>query len=248
LQGAGSAGLGVVDQIKKAMVQTGRMSEEEANKRFYLIDRYGLIVEGEEHIREGQEVYARSKKEVESWDSTSKTAGQYTLYDTVKAIKPTVLIGTSTVAKSFTEEVVREMSKHVDRPIILPISNPTELCEVHPADAIKWSDGNALMATGSPFDPVKHPKTGKDIVIASLNNALVFPALGLATVLSKAAKLTDSMIVAGVEALSELSPSLKDPDAGLLPDLQDIHSISIHIAAAVMRRAREEGLAKAEFP
>ena len=248
LQGAGTAGLGITNQIRDAMMHTQGLTKEEANDRFYLIDRYGLIVEGQENIREGQKEFARSKKEVESWESTAKKAGHYTLYDAVKAIKPTVLIGTSTIPRSFTEEVIREMSKHVDRPIILPLSNPTSLCEVDPADATKWSDGAALLATGSPFPPVIHPKTQKKMVVSSLNNALTFPGLGLATVLSKAAKLTDSMIVSGVEALSGLSPSLQDPDAGLLPDLEDVHQVSVVIAAAVMRQAKKEGQARAEWP
>lgn len=201
LQGAGTAGLGITNQIRDAMMQTEGLSREEAYARFYLIDRYGLIVQGHDNIREGQLEFARTKEEVESWSSTSKEPSHFTLYDAVKAIKPTVLIGTSTVANSFTEKVIREMSKHVDRPIILPLSNPTSLCEVKPADATKWSNGRALLATGSPFEPVTLPGSGKKMIIAELNNALIFPALGLGTILSKAIKLTDSMIVAGVEAL-----------------------------------------------
>ena len=248
LQGAGTAGLGITLQIRDAMMQTQGLTKEEANARFYLIDRYGLIVEGQDTARENQVEFARSQEEVSKWQSTAKDAGHFTLYDTVRAIHPTVLIGTSTIPNSFTEEVVREMSKHTSRPIILPLSNPTNLCEVAPADATKWSDGRALLATGSPFAPVMNPRTKKDMVIAELNNALIFPALGLGTILSKAVKLTDSMIVAGVEALSSLSPSLQDPDAGLLPDLEHVRHVSVVVAAAVMRKAREEGQAKADFP
>lgn len=248
LQGAGTAGLGITNQIRDALMQTEGLSREEANSRFWLIDRYGLIVRGQDNIREGQKEFARSKEEVKDWTSTAKEAGQFTLYDTVKSIHPTVLIGTSTIPGSFTEEVIREMSKHTNRPIILPLSNPTSLCEVKPDDATKWSDGRALLATGSPFAPATHPKTGKKVIIAELNNALIFPALGLGTILSRAAKLTDSMIVAGVEALSQLSPSLKDPDAGLLPDLESVRSVSVKVAAAVMIQAKKEGQAKAEWP
>ena len=248
LQGAGTAGLGITNQIRDALMQTEGLSREEANSRFWLIDRYGLIVEGQENIREGQKEFVRSKEEVSQWKSTAKEKGQFTLYDTVSAIHPTVLIGTSTIPGSFTEEVIREMSKNVERPIILPLSNPTSLCEVDPADATKWSDGRALLATGSPFPPTVHPKTNKKVVVAELNNALIFPALGLGTILSKAAKLTDSMIVAGVEALSNLSPSLQDPDAGLLPDLEHVRAVSVVVAAAVMRQAKKEGQAKAEWP
>ncbi|UZJ56898.1 hypothetical protein CBS101457_006218 [Exobasidium rhododendri] len=248
LQGAGTAGMGIINQIVEALIQTEGLTRKEAASRFWLIDRYGLIVQGQENIRENQKEFARTKEEVSQWKSTAKEGGQYTLYDTVAAIHPTVLIGTSTIPDSFTEDVVKEMSKHADRPIILPLSNPTSLCEVKPADAMKWSGGTVLMATGSPFEPVTHPVTHKQVVVAELNNALIFPALGLGTILSKAGKLTDSMIVAGVEALSSLSPSLQDPDAGLLPDLEHVRSVSVKIAAAVMKQAKEEGQAKAEWP
>lgn len=195
LQGAGSAGIGITTQIRDALMQTQGLTKEEANSRFYLVDRYGLIVEGQDNIRDSQLEFARSAEEVKSWESTAKEAGHYTLFDTVKAIHPTVLIGTSTVPNSFTEEVIKEMSKHVKRPIILPLSNPTSLCEVHPANATKWSEGRALIATGSPFEPVKNPRTNKDMIIAELNNALIFPALGLGTILSKAKKLTSIWIL-----------------------------------------------------
>ena len=248
LQGAGTAGLGIIHQIRDAMMQTEGLSCEEANARFFLVDRAGLIVEGQDNIGDGQAEFARSRNEVGQWAPSAGDGETYTLLDTVKAVRPTVLIGTSTVPGSFTEAVVREMSKHVERPIILPLSNPTSLCEVEPANAVLWSDGKALLATGSPFAPVKNPHSGKVMPIAELNNALIFPALGLGTVLSKAEKLSDGMIVAGVQALASLSPSLSDPDAPLLPDLEHVRQVTVVIAAAVMKQARHEGHAKADLP
>jgi malate dehydrogenase (oxaloacetate-decarboxylating) len=171
LVGAGTAGLGITVGIRNAMMKAEGLSKEEANARFWLVDRYGLIHEGQEGIRETQQEFARSKEEVAKLTSTHEK-GQFNIYDTVKAVQPTVLIGTSTIARSFTKDIIEEMSKHVDRPIILPISNPTSLCEVDPQDALDWSDGRALLATGSPFPPVTHPKTGEKMKIAEVSGTL----------------------------------------------------------------------------
>lgn len=144
---------------------------------------------------------------------------------------------------AFTEEIVKEMAKHTDRPIIFPLSNPTRLAEADPADINEWTNGKALMATGSPFPPVKNPNTGKEHKIAEANNALSFPGLGLGVVASRASQLTDKMITAGVTALASLSPALDDPDESLLPHLQDLRHVSVKVAAAVANAALEEGVA-----
>lgn len=165
LQGAGTAGMGIVNRIRDAMIQTEGISKEEANSKFFLIDRNGLINENQKDLKPSHQEFARSETEIKEWESPDQES--FTLSDTVKAIKPTVLIGTSTIANSFTEEVIKEMSSHVDRPIILPLSNPTSLCEVIPQNAFNWSKGKALIATGSPFEPVRYG--GKEMVVAEVS-------------------------------------------------------------------------------
>jgi len=163
----------------------------------------------------------------------------------VKAVKPTVLIGTSTHTRAFSEEIVREMAKHVERPIIFPMSNPTSLCEVAPEDALAWTDGRALVATGSPFSPVALPG-GKEYVVAQTNNALIYPALGLGAILARSRTISPSMIMAGVNSLASLSPALNNPEASLLPDLADVREVSVDVTAGVVRQAVEEGNATDE--
>ena len=163
----------------------------------------------------------------------------------VKAVKPTVLIGTSTHTRAFSEEIVREMAKHVERPIIFPMSNPTALCEVAPEDALSWTEGRALVATGSPFSPVALPG-GKEYVVAQTNNALIYPALGLGAILARSRTISPSMIMAGVNSLASLSPALNNPEASLLPDLADVREVSVDVTAGVVRQAVEEGNATDE--
>ena len=163
----------------------------------------------------------------------------------VKAVKPTVLIGTSTHTRAFSEEIVREMAKHVERPIIFPMSNPTALCEVAPEDALAWPEGRALVATGSPFSPVALPG-GKEYVVAQTNNALIYPALGLGAILARSRTISPSMIMAGVNSLASLSPALNNPEASLLPDLADVREVSVDVTAGVVRQAVEEGNATDE--
>jgi malate dehydrogenase (oxaloacetate-decarboxylating) len=156
-------------------------------------------------------------------------------------VKPHVLIGTSTRPKAFTQEIVKEMASHVERPIIFPLSNPTRLHEADPKDLNQWTKGKALVATGSPFPPVKYE--GKEYEVAECNNSTCFPGIGLGCVLSRSKLLSDKMLVAAVKALAAQSPALKDPDKGLLPDVVNVREISVHIARAVIRQAVEEGLA-----
>ena len=177
IYGAGTAGLGIASQLRDAMCLQEGLSKEEANKRFYLIDRDGLLVNGITSLRTGQEAFAREKQEVTKWQrSTSSEGGKephFSLLDTVANAKPTVLIGVSGQSGAFTEAVVREMSKHTDRPAIFPLSNPSKLCEGHPSDINKWSKGKALMASGSPFDPVDIPGeegSSRKYIVAESNN------------------------------------------------------------------------------
>lgn len=160
----------------------------------------------------------------------------------IKEVKPHVLIGTSTKPKAFTKEIVTEMASHVDRPIIFPLSNPTRLHEAQPTDLIEWTKGKALVATGSPFPPVKFE--GKEIEIAECNNSTCFPGIGLGAVLCRAKLLSDGMLVAAVKALAAQSPALKDPSAALLPDVEGVREISVQIATKVIQQAIKEDLAQ----
>ena len=167
---------------------------------------------------------------------------EHDLLSVVQQVKPHVLIGTSTKPKAFTEDVIREMAKHVDRPIVFPLSNPTRLHEAQPKDIYEWSDGRALVATGSPFPPVEHKGTKYEI--AECNNSTCFPGIGLGAVLSRSRLVSKKMLVAAVEALKARSPALKDSNQPLLPDVEDVREISVEIAAAVIRCSVDEGLAQ----
>ncbi|KDE08665.1 hypothetical protein MVLG_01124 [Microbotryum lychnidis-dioicae p1A1 Lamole] len=242
--GFGTAGLGIADGIRNALMIEEGLSPEEANKRFWVLDRPGLLTTGvsKDHIRSGQELYLRDESEVEGWAKDAHSG--ISLLEVVKQAKPTVLIGCSGMSNAFTEEIVREMSKNCDRPCIFPLSNPTHLAEANPSDLNEWSNGRALIATGSPFPLVKNVADGKMYKTAESNNALVYPGLALGVILSKASALTDSMITAGVTALAELAPALNNPNESLLPPLKDLRSVSVKIATAVANQARAERLAK----
>ncbi|KAI0714626.1 hypothetical protein C8Q76DRAFT_617815 [Earliella scabrosa] len=244
--GAGSAGLGITRQLRDGIVSIDGLDKDEANKRFYLVDRYGLIKEslGREKIRDGLQEFVRPDSE---WEGVSTNAhGEVELLEVVRKVRPTVLIGCSTRAGAFSEEVVREMAKGTDRPIILPLSNPSKLHEVTPQDATDWTAGKALLATGSPFPPCRQPN-GKDYIVAECNNALIYPGLGLGAMLSKARTLTDTMIIAGARRLASLAPALQDPDAALLPDFEDAPQVNCEVAVAVVEQAIEEGSADVDW-
>ncbi|KAF9258271.1 hypothetical protein L218DRAFT_877508 [Marasmius fiardii PR-910] len=234
--GSGSAGLGIAVQIRDAMVSIDNISEEEANSKFYLIDKQGLIKKSLPNVREDLKQFVRPDEE---WgDST----GEIGLLDVVKKVKPTVLIGCSTKGGAFTKEVVQSMAEGCERPIIFPLSNPSKLVEVDPKDANEWTGGKALLATGSPFPPAKMPN-GKDYIIAECNNALIYPGLGFGSMLSESRRMTDTMIIAGARRLAALSPALKDPDAALLPDFGDAPDVNFEVGVAVAEQAIEEGVA-----
>lgn len=202
------------------------------------VDKPGLLLKSHgDKLTHAQVNYAREDSEWEGKDHED-------LLSVIKEVKPHVLIGVSTKPKAFTEEVVKEMASHVERPIILPLSNPTRLHEADPKDINNWTKGKALIATGSPFPPVSY--NGKEYEIAECNNSACFPGIGLGAVLSRSKLLSDKMLVSAVKALSKQSPALKDPDKALLPDVKDVREISVHIAKAVIQTAVEEGLATTE--
>lgn len=241
IYGAGSAGLGIARQIRDAMLLIDDISIEEANKRFWLIDRYGLIKDslGPSKIRPELREFTRPDNE---WPEVQNPDTQVGLLQVVKQVKPTVLVGCSTNSGAFTEEVIKEMAKGSDRPIIFPLSNPNRLAEVDPKDANDWTDGKALLATGSPFPPCRMPN-GKEYIVAECNNALVYPGIGFGAIVSRSRTLNDSMIVAATRRLASLSPALKDPDDGLLPDFGNSPTINLEVAIAVVEQAIEEGQA-----
>jgi malate dehydrogenase (oxaloacetate-decarboxylating) len=246
IYGAGSAGLGITRQLRDGMVATDSVSPAEANKKFYLIDKFGLIKQslGESKIRQELTEFVRPDEEWEGVPTNDK--GEVTLLEVVKKIKPTVLIGCSTHAGGFTKQVVQAMADGCDRPIILPLSNPSRLVEVDPRDANEWTGGKALLATGSPFPPAKMPN-GKDYIIAECNNALIYPGLGFGAMICKSRQMTDTMIIAGTRRLASLSPALKDPDDALLPDFVDAPSVNFEVAVAVAEQAIEEGVAGVDW-
>lgn len=202
------------------------------------VDKPGLLLQSmKDDLTPAQHPYAR---EDEEW----KGKKHDDLLEIVREVKPHILIGTSTKPKAFTEEVVKEMAKHTDRPIIFPLSNPTKLHEADPKDLFKWTEGKALMATGSPFDPVEY--NGTKYVVAECNNSTTFPGIGLGAVLSRTKLMSPPLLVAATKALAAQAPALKDPNDGLLPDVTNVREISVKIAAAVIKKAREEKLTQQE--
>jgi malate dehydrogenase (oxaloacetate-decarboxylating) len=236
--GFGGAGIGIAQLIWSVMRDAG-LSEQEAYARFYAVDRYGLLVEGGQGIRSEQAPFARSKSELANWQVTNRQ--EIGLLDVIRNAKPTVLIGVSGQAGAFSEDVIRGMAKNTDRPIVFPLSNPTSRCEATPQQVVDWSDGRALVGTGSPFGPAKF--NGKEVHIDQTNNSYIFPGLALGTISSKARLVSDGMIKASALALAELAPTKQDKSASLLPPLATIRSVSLSVARAVGKQAIKEGLA-----
>ncbi|KAF4497343.1 malate dehydrogenase (oxaloacetate-decarboxylating) [Fusarium agapanthi] len=240
--GAGSAGLGIADQVRDAIATEGNMSHEEAAKQIWLIDKPGLLTSETEGVTDSQKIFTKDASEWKDKDAD--------LLSVIKEVRPNVLVGTSTKPGAFTEDVIRAMAEHHERPIVLPLSNPTRLHEAKPEDILKWTNGKALVATGSPFRPVKGPwgKDGSEIIIdvGECNNSVVFPGIGLGCVLSRAKHLTDRMLVVAVEGVSSLSPVLKDSTAPLLPDVDSVRDVSVRIARNVIQAAVKDGEATQE--
>jgi malate dehydrogenase (oxaloacetate-decarboxylating) len=238
IHGAGSAGIGIADVMRDQMVREG-LSHEEATRRFWALGRSGLLTEGAAKLYDFQVPYARPAAEVAGWASPGSDG--IMLADVVARARPTMLIGTSTQRGAFTEAIVREMAQHVTRPIIMPLSNPTSNCEAVPEDLIRWTDGRALIATGSPFDPVPHGDVRYQI--GQANNALVFPGLGLGVTVARASRITDRMLAAVADAVASLSDATR-PGAPLLPPVDDLRQVSAAVGVAVAVAATEDGVAQ----
>ena len=236
--GAGSAGIGVADGLRAAMKGEG-LTEDEAHSRFWVVDKDGLLHSGRKDLTPEQSVYAQPESRVSGWPRTSN--GNIGLADVVGQIKATVLIGLSTVAGAFSEPIVREMARKVERPVIFPLSNPTSRSEAKAEDLIQWTDGRALVATGSPFGSVSFG--GRKIKIAQCNNIYIFPAMGLGVVASRARRVTEPMLLAAARTLAGNSPALKDPSATLLPPLTELRRVAAEIAFAVGLEAQKDDVA-----
>ncbi|GAB96206.1 malate dehydrogenase (oxaloacetate-decarboxylating) [Kineosphaera limosa] len=234
--GAGTAGTGMADQIHAGMVRAG-LSEQEATERIWLIDINGLVTDDMADLPNYQQAYARPAAQVADW---ARNDGHIGLLETVRQVKPTVLIGTSTDHNAFTQAVIEAMSAGVERPIVLPLSNPTEKIEAMPADVIAWSKGRALVATGIPVDPVTYD--GTTYTIGQGNNALLYPGLGLGTIVSGAEHVTDAMLLAAAEAVAgQVDPSALG--AALLPEVANLRASSATVAVAVAAQAAADGVA-----
>ncbi|WP_432824924.1 NAD-dependent malic enzyme [Dactylosporangium sp. CA-092794] len=237
--GAGTAGAGIADQLRDAMVRDGA-DPDTATRRIWCVDRPGLLTDDLRDLRDFQVRYARPAGEVAGWSRD----GRIGLAEVVARAKPTMLIGTSTVHGAFTEPIVREMARHADRPIIFPLSNPTERIEAMPADLIPWTDGRALVATGIPVPPVRHQ--GVTYAIGQANNALLYPGLGLGAVVARARRISDAMFHAAAVAVAALVDA-GSPGASLLPQVENLREVSAAAATAVADQAAAEGLARASL-
>jgi malate dehydrogenase (oxaloacetate-decarboxylating) len=238
IHGAGTAGIGIADMMREVMIGEG-LTEQEATGRFWTLARRGLITDDQPGWLDFQQPYARPAAEVASWPQ--QPGDPVTLADVVVNANPTMLIGTSTQSGAFTESIVRHMAATVDRPIIMPLSNPTSKAEAIPEDLIRWTDGRALVATGSPFPPVNHD--GRSYTIAQANNALVFPGLGLGVAVVRARRITDAMIAAAADAVATFADPA-GPGAALLPPVTDLRTVSAAVAMAVAQAAKQQGLAE----
>lgn len=236
LLGAGSAGCGISEQLVHAMMNQG-LSEEEARSRFYLVDRYGLLHDEMTDLLPFQKGFVRSSTSLQNWKLAKK--GEITLTDVINNAQPTILLGVSGQPNQFKEAMIKTMLSYCERPIIFPLSNPTSRAEAIPQDLLNWTAGKALIATGSPFEPVVI--NGHKIEIAQCNNSYIFPGVGLGVVAGQAKRVTDLMMMAAAVALSELAPAIRTGEGRLLPELNSIREVSQHIARAVILQGIKEG-------
>src|SRR5271156_1598913 len=236
--GFGTAGMGITNLLAQFMRDRG-LTEADARNRFYAIGRYGLITENGQEVRHEQLPYARKEQEVQAWKQPN---GEITLLDVVRHAKPSALIGVSGQPGAFTEQAVREMAKYSARPVIFPLSNPTSRSEATAQDLIDWTEGRALIGTGSPFEPVN--VGGKKVPVPQTNNSYIFPGLALGIVASRAKRVTDAMVKAAAEELVRNLPTQKDKEASLLPPISEARPIGRLIARAVGRQALRDGQAQ----
>lgn len=234
--GGGTAGAGIAHRVLREMITKG-LSEEDAYKRFFMVDKQGLLFDDMDDLTPEQRPFAKKRSDFPNADKLTD------LLEVVKTVKPTILVGTSTVPNTFTKEVVEAMCENTERPMIFPLSNPTKLAEATAEDIIAWSDGKAFVATGIPADTVSYK--GVDYVIGQANNALIYPGLGLGMLASEASLLTDEMIGAAAHSLSGIIDMSK-PGAPVLPPFKYVADVSIKVAEAVAKTAQEQGLARAE--
>ena len=234
--GGGTAGAGIASRVLREMVSEG-LSEEEACKRFFMVDKQGLLFDDMDDLTPEQKPFAKKRADFSNADKLTD------LLEVVKTVKPTILVGTSTQPNTFTKEIVEAMCENIERPMIFPLSNPTKLAEASAKDLIEWSDGKAFVATGIPADTVSYK--GIDYVIGQANNALIYPGLGLGMLASEASLLTDEMIGAAAHSLSGIvNPG--QPGAPVLPPFKYVADVSIKVAEAVAKKAQEQGLARAK--
>jgi malate dehydrogenase (oxaloacetate-decarboxylating) len=236
--GAGSAGTGICALLRRAMMDDG-LSEEQARSRFCLVDRDGLLIEGMADFQSFQTPFVQPRERIAGWKL--EAPGRIGLADVVANAHPTVLIGTSGQPHAFKEAVIRDMASHVRRPVIFPLSNPTERSEATPAQLDLWTEGRAVIGTGSPFPPIK--RNGKTFRVDQTNNAYVYPGIGLGAIATGARRISDAMFLAAARAMAAASPARCDPQANLLAPLADIRQITFDVAVAVAKQAQAECLA-----
>ncbi|MBD2816444.1 NAD-dependent malic enzyme [Xenorhabdus sp. Flor] len=235
--GAGSAGCGIAEQIIAQMKSEG-LSDEQARARVFMVDRFGLLTDKQPNLLDFQSALVQKSSTLQSWDVNNDSLS---LMDVVRNAKPTVLIGVSGQSGLFTEEIIREMHKHCERPIVMPLSNPTSRVEARPEDIITWTEGQALVATGSPFSPVQYE--GQEFPIAQCNNSYIFPGIGLGVIAAGAKRVTDDMLMAASRALADCSPLAQTGSGPLLPLIDDIQNVSRKIAKEVAKKAQIQGVA-----
>jgi len=240
--GAGSSAIGISDQLTAAMMDEG-LSMADARAAIWLVDSEGLVHTGRTALETSKQRYAQLAARVRGWRLLSARIG---LHDVVRNVRPTILIGTSAQAGAFSEPIIREMASAVVRPIVFPLSNPTSKSEAVPADLLAWTEGRALVATGSPYPDVAHH--GRTVRIGQCNNAFIFPGVGLGVVASGARRVTDQMFVAAARALSEWSPARRDADAALYPPLEMVRDIARDVAFAAALEGQRQGVADAMPP
>jgi malate dehydrogenase (oxaloacetate-decarboxylating) len=237
MYGSGSAGVGIIALLIAAMREQG-LTDLEAHRRIYAFNRRGLMVEGDPSLRASQAPLARKREDVASW--VLSKPGPISLLDVVRNAGVTVLVGVSAQGGAFTEEIVREMSRHAPRPVIFPLSNPTTVAEATPADLLRWTDGRAIVGTGSPFPQVEI--NGRTVRISQINNSFIFPGLALGILVSRAKRVTDGMMMAAAKALASQSPTVQDSGAPLLPPVAESRKVAVRVAESVARQAIAESV------